>query len=129
MNFLLLITYCTAALFMMSRGQQHDSCYPDVTELVINQEILDEDTGFKKFCSGTASLQKCEGSCVSQVSPSVVSPTGFLKRCKCCRESTRRPKLVTLRTCRDMDRNILVGHSHVIELNEPADCACTECAF
>lgn len=34
-----------------------------------------------RTCSGEVNVNKCEGMCNSQVQPSVVSATGFLKVC------------------------------------------------
>lgn len=42
-------------------------------------EQYDELGLLKRTCSGDVSVTKCEGFCNSQVQPSVVTPTGFLK--------------------------------------------------
>lgn len=45
----------------------------------IFSEEYDEMGSLMRSCSGEVSVNKCEGICNSQVQPSVVTPTGFLK--------------------------------------------------
>lgn len=42
-------------------------------------EEFDELGRLQRSCSGEIAVSKCEGSCNSQVQPSVITPTGFLK--------------------------------------------------
>lgn len=95
-------------------------------------------------------MNKCEGLCNSQVQPSVITPTGFLKvillcvsgnilvkfpfqnhqECYCCRETFLRERLVTLTHCYDPDGGRLTGADVAtmdIRLKEPADCRCFKC--
>lgn len=42
-------------------------------------EEYDELGRLQRTCNGEVAVNKCEGSCKSQVQPSVITPTGFLK--------------------------------------------------
>ena len=42
-------------------------------------EEFDELGRLQRTCSGDVAVNKCEGACTSQVQPSVITPTGFLK--------------------------------------------------
>ncbi|XP_077863738.1 partner of bursicon-like [Saccoglossus kowalevskii] len=127
MNVLIFLACCSASILMRSRAQQEDNCFPGTTDLVIHHEVVDQETGFTKYCSGMAVLKKCEGSCISQVTPSV--RYGFSKECKCCRERTRTLRTVVLDACFDVDNNPLPGVTHQMVLQEPSDCACQVCAL
>ena len=101
----------------------------------------------QRTCNGEVQVNKCEGLCNSQVQPSVITPTGFLKvthnfpyktnvmsqfhqECYCCRESFLRERLVTLTHCYDPDGARLTGPELAtmdIRLKEPADCRCFKC--
>ena len=76
------------------------------------------------------SVNKCEGMCSSQVQPSVITATGFLKECFCCRETFLRDRVVQLTHCYDPDGVRLTGTEMAnmdIELKEPASCKCFQC--
>lgn len=42
-------------------------------------EEYDELGRLQRTCNGEVQVNKCEGLCNSQVQPSVITPTGFLK--------------------------------------------------
>lgn len=42
-------------------------------------EEYDELGRLQRTCNGEVAVNKCEGTCNSQVQPSVITPTGFLK--------------------------------------------------
>lgn len=42
-------------------------------------EEYDELGRLQRTCNGEIAVNKCEGMCNSQVQPSVITPTGFLK--------------------------------------------------
>lgn len=55
-----------------------------ITELdkllkILFLEEYDELGRLQRTCNGEVAVNKCEGSCKSQVQPSVITPTGFLK--------------------------------------------------
>lgn len=43
------------------------------------KEEFDELGRLQRTCNGEIAVNKCEGACNSQVQPSVITPTGFLK--------------------------------------------------
>ena len=100
----------------------------------------------QRVCNGEIAVNKCEGSCKSQVQPSVITPTGFLKvrddfafsltqmcffqECYCCRESFLRERTITLTHCYDPDGVRLTvenANSMDVKLREPAECKCYKC--
>lgn len=83
-----------------------------------------------RTCNDEIHVNKCEGFCNSQVQPSVISVTGFLKECFCCRETFLREKLIVLKHCYDPDgQRILDSELSTMEvrLKEPTDCRCYKC--
>jgi hypothetical protein len=44
-----------------------------------SSEEFDDLGRLQRTCSSDVSVNKCEGACTSQVQPSVITPTGFLK--------------------------------------------------
>lgn len=96
----------------------------------IMAEEYDELGRLQRTCNGEVQVNKCEGLCNSQVQPSVITPTGFLKECYCCRESYLHERVVTLTHCYDPDGTRLTTSemaSMDIRLKEPADCRCFKC--
>lgn len=93
-------------------------------------EEYDELGRLQRTCNGEVQVNKCEGLCNSQVQPSVITPTGFLKECYCCRESFLHERVVTLTHCYDPDGTRLTTPEMAtmdIRLKEPADCRCFKC--
>lgn len=46
---------------------------------MLNIEEFDELGRLQRTCNGDIAVNKCEGACNSQVQPSVITPSGFLK--------------------------------------------------
>lgn len=93
-------------------------------------EEYDELGRLLRTCNGEVQVNKCEGMCNSQVQPSVITPTGFLKECYCCRETFLRERLVTLTHCYNPDGGRLDAAELAtmdIRLKEPAECRCFKC--
>ncbi|CAH1117998.1 unnamed protein product [Phaedon cochleariae] len=107
-----------------------ETCETLPSELHITKEEYDELGRLQRTCNGEIAVNKCEGSCKSQVQPSVITPTGFLKECYCCRESFLRERIITLLHCYDPDGVRLTGegrNSMDIKLREPSECKCFKC--
>nr|QHB80531.1 bursicon beta [Carabus violaceus] len=130
-------TYCQLILVIislvyMARGQisGDESCETLPSEIHLIKEEYDEIGRLQRTCNGEVAVNKCEGACNSQVQPSVITPTGFLKECYCCRESFLRERMVTLTHCYDPDGMRLTSedmNSMNIKLREPSDCKCFKC--
>ncbi|KAH0952156.1 hypothetical protein HN011_011368 [Eciton burchellii] len=118
----------------------HDSCNAEVlddencetlqSEVHITKDEYDEIGRLRRVCSGDISVTKCEGFCNSQVQPSVVTTTGFLKECYCCRESYLKERFIILNQCYDADGIKLIGTDYEtmeIKIREPAECKCIKC--
>lgn len=93
-------------------------------------EEYDELGRLQRTCNDEVQVNKCEGLCNSQVQPSVITPTGFLKECYCCRESFLHERVVTLSHCYDPDGTRLTTPEMAtmdIRLKEPAECKCYKC--
>ncbi|OTF77800.1 hypothetical protein BLA29_003025 [Euroglyphus maynei] len=90
-------------------------------ELGSNGELI-------RRCHGQALVSKCEGACISNLRPSIQTPTGLLKECNCCRETSMNIKRIVLDNCFDVDGNTLSGEKMIITVKEPRQCACFQCA-
>ncbi|XP_026496207.2 partner of bursicon [Vanessa tameamea] len=107
-----------------------ENCETIPTEIHVTKEEYDEMGSLVRSCSGEVIVNKCEGICNSQVQPSVVAATGFLKECYCCKENYLRERLVTLTHCYDSDGMRFEDEENAImeiRLREPAECKCYKC--
>ncbi|XP_059057384.1 partner of bursicon isoform X1 [Achroia grisella] len=107
-----------------------ENCETVPTEIHVTKEEFDDLGRLVRSCSGEVNVNKCEGLCSSQVQPSVVTATGFLKECFCCRENFLRERLVTLTHCYDPDGLRLEEEDRAImevRLREPDNCKCYKC--
>ncbi|VVD00510.1 partner of bursicon [Leptidea sinapis] len=107
-----------------------ENCETIPTEVHVTKEEYDEMGSLARSCSGEVTVNKCEGICNSQVQPSVVTQTGFLKECFCCKENYLRERLVTLTHCYDPDGIRLQDEDRAmmeVRLREPAECKCYKC--
>lgn len=55
------------------------TCSTLPTTIHVIKEELDESGAVARICEGDVQVSKCEGTCSSQLKPSVSSPTGFAK--------------------------------------------------
>lgn len=93
-------------------------------------EEYDELGRLQRTCNDEVHVNKCEGFCSSQVQPSVITVTGFLKECFCCRESFLREKVITLQHCYDPDGQRFLDSEMAtmeVRLKEPVECRCFKC--
>ncbi|KAK7869512.1 hypothetical protein R5R35_002288 [Gryllus longicercus] len=107
-----------------------EACETLPSEIHLIKEEFDELGRLQRTCTSEVGVNKCEGACNSQVQPSVVTPTGFLKECYCCRESFLRERTITLTHCYNPDGVRLVQEGQAtmdIKLREPAECKCYKC--
>lgn len=97
--------------------------------MIFKTEEYDELGRLQRTCDGEVTVNKCEGFCNSQIQPSVITATGFLKECYCCRESFLKDRLVTLTHCYDPDGIRLNDDTSTMELRlkEPTECKCFKC--
>ncbi|CAH4034025.1 unnamed protein product [Pieris brassicae] len=110
--------------------QEDENCETLPSEIHVTKEEYDDMGSLVRSCSGEVMVNKCEGICNSQVQPSVITPTGFLKECFCCKENYLRERLVTLSHCYDPDGLRLEDEERAImeiRLREPAECKCYKC--
>ncbi|KAI9585621.1 hypothetical protein GQX74_001468, partial [Glossina fuscipes] len=89
-----------------SPGSGDENCETVKSEIHLIKEEFDELGRMQRTCNADVMVNKCEGLCNSQVQPSVITPTGFLKECYCCRESYLKERIVTLSHCYDPDASI-----------------------
>ncbi|KAG5679351.1 hypothetical protein PVAND_008922 [Polypedilum vanderplanki] len=124
--FILLFLCISSALAQ----QSDENCETLPFQLHLIKEEYDELGRLQRTCDGEVTVNKCEGFCNSQVQPSVITPTGFLKECYCCRESYLKDTLVTLSHCYDPDGIRLMTSELAtmdLRLKEPAECKCFKC--
>lgn len=57
----------------------HENCETIKSEIHLIKEEFDELGRLQRTCNADVKVNKCEGFCSSQVQPSVITPTGFLK--------------------------------------------------
>ncbi|KAJ8944504.1 hypothetical protein NQ318_011762 [Aromia moschata] len=106
--------YCVSDL-------DEDLCETLPSEIHLTKEEYDELGRLQRTCNGEVAVNKCEGSCKSQVQPS---------ECYCCRESFLRERIITLSHCYDPDGVRLTNegsNSMDVKLREPTDCKCYKC--
>lgn len=127
-KFSILIIFCTPIQPQMA-GRGDENCETLPSEIHLVKEEYDELGRLQRTCSADVVVTKCSGLCNSQVQPSVITQTGFLKECYCCRESFLKEKGVLLTHCYDPDGERLQGEYATMEivLKEPADCKCYKC--
>ncbi|KAK0167368.1 hypothetical protein PV327_004775 [Microctonus hyperodae] len=107
-----------------------ENCETLMSEVHITKDEYDETGRLTRTCSGDISVTKCEGFCNSQVQPSVITTTGFLKECYCCRESYLKERIIKLNHCYDADGVKLKTAELAtmdVKLREPAECKCYKC--
>ncbi|XP_055387127.1 partner of bursicon [Condylostylus longicornis] len=124
---LTIIKMCNGQL---QQGSGDENCETLKSEIHLIKEEYDELGRLQRTCNADVTVNKCEGLCNSQVQPSVITPTGFLKECYCCRESYLRERTVTLSHCYDPDGSRLMSPNMAImdvRLKEPAECKCFKC--
>ncbi|XP_055931020.1 partner of bursicon-like [Argiope bruennichi] len=108
-----------------------DACETLPSTIQVTKEEYDDLGNVVRSCEGTIGVTKCEGTCTSQIQPSVVTPTGFLKDCHCCRETWMRQREILLTDCYTQDGKRIFGQqgTMVIHLKEPEACACHKCGL
>lgn len=74
----LLLPHCLRAL-RYSQGTGDENCETLKSEIHLIKEEFDELGRMQRTCNADVIVNKCEGLCNSQVQPSVITPTGFLK--------------------------------------------------
>ncbi|XP_055856445.1 partner of bursicon [Episyrphus balteatus] len=128
--FLLTLPQFSQSLRYSGQGNGDENCETLQSEIHIIKEEFDELGRMQRTCNADIMVNKCEGLCNSQVQPSVITPTGFLKECYCCRESYLREKVITLTHCYDPDGTRLNDPGTAtmdVLLREPTDCKCFKC--
>ncbi|XP_013115860.1 partner of bursicon [Stomoxys calcitrans] len=128
--YFILILENFAGALRYSQGTGDENCETIKSEIHLIKEEFDELGRMQRTCNADVIVNKCEGLCNSQVQPSVITPTGFLKECYCCRESFLKEKIITLSHCYDPDGTRLNSPEMAtmdIRLREPTDCKCFKC--
>lgn len=65
--------------FEQNQQKGDENCETMPSEIHLIKEEYDELGRLQRTCNGEVFVNKCEGLCNSQVQPSVITPTGFLK--------------------------------------------------
>lgn len=61
------------------QGHGDENCETLKSEIHLSKEEFDQLGRLQRTCNADVDVNKCEGLCNSQVQPSVITPTGFLK--------------------------------------------------
>lgn len=75
----LLLIVCIGLSFEQNQQKGDENCETMPSEIHLIKEEYDELGRLQRTCNGEVFVNKCEGLCNSQVQPSVITPTGFLK--------------------------------------------------
>ncbi|CAG2170011.1 unnamed protein product, partial [Oppiella nova] len=102
------------------------TCETLPSRIKVTKEEHDQLGNVIRVCEGNIVVNKCEGTCLSHLKPSITTATGFLKECLCCRESHMKPKEVHLTDCFDLDGKKL-SDTMTVSMTEPTDCSCHKC--
>ncbi|XP_076047532.1 bursicon subunit partner of burs [Oratosquilla oratoria] len=123
----LMISSMVVVLGVQARSYGSE-CETLASTIHVTKEHFDE-VGRMIRCEDDLAVNKCEGACSSRVQPSVNTASGFLKDCKCCRETHLRTREFQLTQCRDVDGNLIPGEKGqlVVQVQEPAGCKCSKC--
>lgn len=124
------VSLAMVGLAQMASAQSYGSeCETLPSTIHISKEEYDDAGRLVRTCEEDLAVNKCEGACLSKVQPSVNTPSGFLKDCRCCRETHLRFREAVLTHCYDVDGNRLLGAKGQLSLkmSEPADCQCAKC--
>ncbi|UYV60472.1 Bursb [Cordylochernes scorpioides] len=127
---LLLLTAAALATSPESEPASRPTCDTHDADVRITKEEFEVESGeLLRSCHGDIQVRKCEGTCDSQVRPSVVTASGFLKFCQCCRETWMTQREVLLTHCYDKAGQRLYGDrgSMAITVREPEGCSCHSC--
>lgn len=112
-------------------ADRDNECHTIRSLVELNKDDIDKKTGLVlKNCRGSVELNRCDGSCLSRVQPSIKSPGGFKKECTCCNEGNFRKIQVRLPDCHatnDGQQQQQVAGYMDIEVEEPIDCKCRDC--
>lgn len=111
-----------------------------IAEILTNGNVLSKiEKQLVRTCRGVVDLNRCDGSCASNVQPSVRVRGGFKKECFCCNEGSFKRTSVRLEECflplennkRIMPNDNRFGAKWMsfmdIEVEEPIDCKCRQC--
>lgn len=77
--YLVLILENVSEALRYSQGTGDENCETIKSEIHLIKEEFDELGRMQRTCNADVIVNKCEGLCNSQVQPSVITPTGFLK--------------------------------------------------
>ncbi|KAL4222026.1 hypothetical protein ACF0H5_018071 [Mactra antiquata] len=90
------------------------------------ENVNTQDGSLLLTCNGRVTVNKCEGSCLSSVKPTLTSPDGYTKECSCCKDLSARSRTVTLSMCTLGDEEVH-GYELTRTLLEPTACSCQPC--
>ncbi|CAG0889956.1 unnamed protein product [Cyprideis torosa] len=93
----------------MADDDDRETCRMVPKTIHLTKDELNVNGRLERTCVEDTAVNKCEGTCFSEVHPSIKMPTGFLKNCFCCRETSLRDRKVKLSKCYDTDGVQLAG--------------------
>jgi len=127
-SWLFLVCYVLSSKMTFARKSE-SNCETLPSTIHLSKEVFTSNGRLERTCEGDMAVNHCEGTCYSQLQPSVTTSSGFLKECHCCQEGYLRERRLTLPRCFDSDGMTLTGELGTLDvvLNEPTDCRCTRC--
>ncbi|XP_072042062.1 partner of bursicon-like [Amphiura filiformis] len=119
----LLIVFTTLSLIVESKDA---GCKIKPYKMELKRKVVPFDNDLEVLiCLGNVTLASCEGQCVSETTPSVLS--GMEKKCHCCRETKVQERKVYLSECHTLDGVMRPGKGHSVIVTEPVHCRCQQC--
>ncbi|BFY97301.1 hypothetical protein BsWGS_00341 [Bradybaena similaris] len=117
----------SVGLFSDTTLGQYDDCrlQQSVVPISKHMPVTLEGRVVTAVCSRSVSLNKCEGTCQSSVTPSVLTHPGFRRNCRCCKETTTEAREVLL-TCYRNGQEI-PNFQQPIAVREITGCLCEDC--
>lgn len=76
---LLLSSPCNSSILNTKLDADHTTCAIYPLSIHVNKDEFDLAGNLIRNCEDNITVNKCEGTCVSSLQPSVVNPSGFLK--------------------------------------------------
>nr|KAG5698771.1 hypothetical protein BaRGS_032190 [Batillaria attramentaria] len=119
------MTLCTRP----ARAHENDDCQliPSRVNIVKEMTLQYHGHSYLVSCTALVTLNKCEGSCESRVTPSVRQHGGFRRDCRCCKEGELTTRTVTLPQCYH-DGRLMPGLEGTTTVSDMNNCNCVSCS-
>ncbi|XP_038044779.1 partner of bursicon-like [Patiria miniata] len=119
----LLLLHC-----LMTTIHSAGTCRMSFQRIEVQKDVVLA-SGKAAVCFGTPTASSCIGGCPSFTASSIHEPTGFTKKCTCCRETQMMSQSVVLSPCFDPEDGELIEEDFMDEFQQPSGCECGPCTL